>query len=75
MTYKESKLKARELAKQSVKNYFKSEPTDMFDWDKFGSSIIKQELEYALSLYIPSYNSLTKKWCVLLIHGNEIVAE
>ena len=75
MTKKEATFKARVIAKQSVRNYFNSEPKEMFNWDAFGSSIIKKELYHAFKIYVPHWNILTQKWCVMLLHDNKIIAE
>jgi hypothetical protein len=75
MTKQQATFKAREIAKQSVRNYFNSQPTETFNWEQFGSKIIKKELHHAFKLYVPYWNMLTQKWCVMLLNGNKIIAE
>ena len=74
MTNKEATIAAREFAKQSVRNYFKSEGAESFNWDQFGSAIIKKELHHAFKLYTPHWDMINKKWCVMCLHGNQIIA-
>ena len=75
MTKKEATFKARQIAKQTVRNYFNSEPKETFNWAQFGSLIVKKELSNAFKLYVPFWNMLTKRWCVILLNGNKIVSE
>ncbi len=75
MTKEQAEKKAREIAKQSVRDYFEREGIENFNWEQFGRQILKKELFHTLKLYIPHYNTETKKWCVMLTHGNKIVSE
>lgn len=75
MTQSQAAFKARQEAKKSVKRYFDSEPKDTFNWQQYGSKIIKKELHEAFKIYVPHFNIITRKWCVVLLHGNKIVEE
>ena len=74
MTKQQASLKARQIAKQSVRRYFNSEPKESFNWEQFGSLIIKKELYHAFKLYVPFWNIQSQNWGVMLLHGNEILA-
>lgn len=73
MTKKEAAFTARKIAKESVRSYFKSEGKESFNWERFGSLIIKKELHHAFKLYVPHWDMLTQNWCVMCLHGSEII--
>jgi hypothetical protein len=75
MNNQQAVFAARKLAKQNVRDYFKREGAENFNWEAFGSKIIKKELFHAFKLFQPHFNPETGKWCVMFMHGNKIVAQ
>jgi hypothetical protein len=73
MTRKQAQLRARHYAKLSVKTYFNREGLEQFNWKDYGLNIIKMELYHARKLYQAHWDSLTKQWTVIFMHGNKIV--
>jgi hypothetical protein len=72
MTLKEANLKCRQLAKDSVRRYFKREGVENFNWDIHGSTIIKIELYHALKSYTTHWDIVNKTYCVMTLEGNLI---
>ena len=73
MTNKEAAFTARKIAKESVRNYFKLEGKESFNWVHLGSAIIKKELYHAYKIYVPHWDMINQNWCVICLHGNEII--
>jgi hypothetical protein len=71
MTRKEANKEARNYAKQYVRNYFKSEGN--FNFDKFGSTIIKKELYHAFKMFWVHFDAYSQTYHIMTL-GNKIIA-
>lgn len=66
-TRREAELKRREIVKDCVRRYFKSEDEAgiEFNWEEYGSNIIKKELYSYYSDIIVSWDFMIKEWVVI----------
>lgn len=74
-TRKQAELQRRKEVKKIVRRYFENEGIDSFNWDLYGSKIIKKELFHTYKYIIVSWDTLLQQFVILNTHGNYILAK